>query len=217
MTTQQPPAPTATGIHSTEVGAPPAAAAPLNLVHVLQTMLGVSSKVSDLIFSPGRPPQVELVGKLQGVPIPAAKLTPRTLGHSKSSWRDPRHRDLEKFGRRVSSRARPARFRSISSCARHHALVMRVIPTAANWNYLICRHRLKSCRTQTASSVRARPGKSSTLAAVIDLTQEKSPHRHLEDPIEFLQATKLTIPSANFIRYARFRTPLPPRCDRLRK
>jgi twitching motility protein PilT len=28
-------------------------------------MLAVSDKVSDLIFSPGRPPQIELVGKLQ--------------------------------------------------------------------------------------------------------------------------------------------------------
>ena len=33
-------------------------------------MLAVDSKVSDLIFSPGRPPQVELTGDLEGVPIP---------------------------------------------------------------------------------------------------------------------------------------------------
>src|SRR5438093_7976058 len=39
----------------------------LNLATVLQQMLAVSDKVSDLIFSPGRPPQVELVGKLQPV------------------------------------------------------------------------------------------------------------------------------------------------------
>src|SRR6476469_5465007 len=49
----------------------------LNLARVLQQMLGVSEKVSDLIFSPGRPPQIELVSKLQGVPIAGLeKLTP---------------------------------------------------------------------------------------------------------------------------------------------
>src|SRR5258707_6323049 len=50
---------------------------PLNLTKVLKQMLDVSDKVSDLIFSPGRPPQIELVSKLQGVPIAGLeKLTP---------------------------------------------------------------------------------------------------------------------------------------------
>jgi len=40
---------------------------------VLQQMLDVSDKVSDLIFSPGRPPQVELVSKLVGFRLPASK------------------------------------------------------------------------------------------------------------------------------------------------
>jgi hypothetical protein len=42
---------------------PTTQSAPLNLAKLLQQMLGVSDKVSDLIFSPGRPPQIELVGK----------------------------------------------------------------------------------------------------------------------------------------------------------
>src|SRR5213078_3712371 len=51
--------------------------APLNLAKVLRQMLEVSDKVSDLIFSPGRPPQVELVGKLQPVIVPGVeKLSP---------------------------------------------------------------------------------------------------------------------------------------------
>src|SRR5688500_2105036 len=37
--------------------------------NVLRRMLAVDPKISDLIFSPGRPPQVELTGDLQGVPI----------------------------------------------------------------------------------------------------------------------------------------------------
>ena len=36
---------------------------PLNFTAVLQVMLSASSKVSDLIFSPGRPPQIELAGR----------------------------------------------------------------------------------------------------------------------------------------------------------
>src|ERR671912_3043301 len=49
----------------------------LNLGSILQKMLAVSDKVSDLIFSPGRPPQVELVGKLQPVRVPGLdRLTP---------------------------------------------------------------------------------------------------------------------------------------------
>src|SRR3954447_6359664 len=52
---------------------------------VLRRMLAVSDKVSDLIFSPGRPPQIELIGKLQPVHIPGLeKLTPaHTAGISK--------------------------------------------------------------------------------------------------------------------------------------
>ena len=38
--------------------------------NVLKRMLAVDSRVSDLIFSPGRPPQIELSGDLQGVQIP---------------------------------------------------------------------------------------------------------------------------------------------------
>ena len=37
---------------------------------LLAGMLRVSEKVSDLIFSPGRPPQVEIHGQLVGVEMP---------------------------------------------------------------------------------------------------------------------------------------------------
>src|SRR5918992_5659727 len=48
-----------------------------NFIDVLRLMLRVSNKVSDLIFSPGRPPQIELTGKLQPVRISGLeKLTP---------------------------------------------------------------------------------------------------------------------------------------------
>src|SRR2546430_17099775 len=50
---------------------------PLNFIALLRQMLKTSDKVSDLIFSPGRPPQVELTGRLQSVPFPGLeKLRP---------------------------------------------------------------------------------------------------------------------------------------------
>jgi hypothetical protein len=50
---------------------------PLNFIALLRQMLKTSDKVSDLIFSPGRPPQVELGGNLQPVRFPGLeKLTP---------------------------------------------------------------------------------------------------------------------------------------------
>jgi len=53
------------------------AASPLNFIAVLRQMLKTSDKVSDLIFSPGRPPQIELAGKLLPVDVPGlGKLTP---------------------------------------------------------------------------------------------------------------------------------------------
>jgi twitching motility protein PilT len=41
----------------------------INFSQVVQQMLSVSDKISDLIFSPGRPPQVELMGKLTPVKL----------------------------------------------------------------------------------------------------------------------------------------------------
>ena len=76
--------------------------APLNLARVLRQMLEVSDKVSDLIFSPGRPPQVELVGKLQPVHIAGIeKLSPaQTFGIAKIMIADNASaiESLDKFG-----------------------------------------------------------------------------------------------------------------------
>src|ERR1051326_1881030 len=67
--------------------APPPAGAQqqLNFIGVLQRMLAVSDKVSDLIFSPGRAPQVELMGELQPVPVPGLEklLPPHTAALAK--------------------------------------------------------------------------------------------------------------------------------------
>src|SRR5258707_14626035 len=53
---------------------------PPNFISVLRQMLSASDKVSDLIFSPGRPPQIELAGKL--VPVRIAGLEKLTPAHT---------------------------------------------------------------------------------------------------------------------------------------
>src|SRR2546428_9240001 len=69
-----------------DISNPPAGGPPTpNFIAVLRQMLTASDKVSDLIFSPGRPPQIELSGKLEPVRIPGLeKLTPsHTAGSAK--------------------------------------------------------------------------------------------------------------------------------------
>ncbi|MDQ1559239.1 MAG: twitching motility protein PilT [Pyrinomonadaceae bacterium] len=203
MSTQTPPAAHAAGTHASDGGAtaPPA---PLNFVHVLQTMLAVSDKISDLIFSPGRPPQVELLGKLQGVSYPGLeKLTPaHTSGISKiiMGRNQSAAENLDKFGSADVSFSAPglSRFRvNIFMQRGTHAIVMRVIPTdPPGWQELNLPPQLKEITGLKNGLVLVTgptgSGKSSTLAAVIDLiNQEKYYHIvTIEDPIEFLHRHK---------------------------
>ena len=203
MTTQPTPAPHPTGTHATE-GNATQAVAPLNFVHVLQTMLAVSGKVSDLIFSPGRPPQVELLGKLQGVHYPGLeKLTPvHTAGISKIIMaRNPAAvESLEKLGSADVSFSAPglSRFRvNIFMQRGTHAIVMRVIPSSPpNWKELNLPPQLRDiAELKTGLVLVTGPtgsGKSSTLAAIIDLINEEKYYHivTIEDPIEFLHSHK---------------------------
>src|SRR5919205_281009 len=114
---------------------PPAGAPQLNFLNVLRRMLAVSDKVSDLICSPGRPPQVELRGELQPVAVPGLeKLLPNhttaiprlIMGNHQVAAEN-----LEKFGSTDLSFSAPgfARFRvNIFMQRGTHAIVMRVIP-----------------------------------------------------------------------------------------
>ncbi|HKP73711.1 MAG TPA: PilT/PilU family type 4a pilus ATPase [Pyrinomonadaceae bacterium] len=201
MITQHPPAPPTTGTpHPTDT----VANAPLNFVHVLQTMLAVSDKVSDLIFSPGRPPQVELLGKLQGVPYPGLeKLTPaHTSGISKLIMaKNPAATEsLEKYGSADVSFSAPgiSRFRvNIFMQRGTHAIVMRVIPVKPpQWSDFNLPSQLKEiAELKTGLVLVTGPtgsGKSSTLAAIIDLINELKYYHvvTIEDPIEFLHGHK---------------------------
>ena len=176
----------------------------LNLATILQRMLAVSDKVSDLIFSPGRPPQIELVGKLQPVAIPGLdKLTPpQTAGIAKIiiGTHEEAAQSLEKFGSSDLSFSVPSlcRFRvNIFKQRGSHAIVMRVIPQRPpRFEDFNLPEQLRDIVELKNGIVLVTgptgSGKSSTLAAIIDLINETKYYHivTIEDPIEFLHQHK---------------------------
>jgi twitching motility protein PilT len=183
---------------------PPAGAPPLNFINVLQRMLSVSDKVSDLIFSPGRPPQVELLGELQAVAVPGldrllpahtASIAKLIVGNHQTAGEN-----LEKFGSTDLSFSAPgfARFRvNVFMQRGSHAIVMRVIPPRPpQWDDFHLPEVLKEIAGLKNGLVLVTgptgSGKSTTLAAIIDLINESKAYHivTIEDPIEFLHAHK---------------------------
>lgn len=176
----------------------------LNLAKVLKQMLDVSDKVSDLIFSPGRPPQVELVSKLQGVPIAGLeKLIPaQTYAIAKLIIGDhtPSLESLEKNGSTDLSFGVPGlgRFRvNIFKQRGTYAIVMRVIPprTPRFEDFNLPDQLREIVELKNGIVLVTGPtgsGKSSSLAAVIDLINETKFYHivTIEDPIEFLHQHK---------------------------
>ena len=186
--------------------APPPAGAPpqLNFIGVLQRMLSVSDKVSDLIFSPGRPPQIELMGELQPVAVPGlekllpthtASLAKLIIGNHLTAAEG-----LEKLGSADLSFSAPgfARFRvNIFMQRGTHAIVMRVIPPRPpQFKDFDLPEILKEAAGLKNGLVLVTgptgSGKSTTLAAVIDLINETKAYHivTIEDPIEFLHSHK---------------------------
>ena len=177
---------------------------PPNFATVLRQMLSASEKVSDLIFSPGRPPQIELAGKLQPVNIPGLeKLTPaHTAGIAKVIIGNQQTalESLEKNGSADLSFSVPgeARFRvNVFKQRGTYAIVMRVIPMHppkfSDFNLpeqlreiVEIKNGIVLVTGPTGS------GKSSTLAAIIDLINETQFYHivTIEDPIEFLHNHK---------------------------
>ena len=176
----------------------------INFTQVVQQMLAVSSKISDLIFSPGRPPQVELMGKLTPVklegldlltPAHTVAIAKALLGENKSG-----EESLEKHGSAdlSFSLAGLSRFRvNIFKQRGTYAIVMRVVPNQVPsladlgippvlGDVAELKNGIVLVTGPTGS------GKSSTLAAIIDLING-SKHYHIvtiEDPIEFMHSHK---------------------------
>jgi twitching motility protein PilT len=176
----------------------------LNLAKVLKQMLDVSDKVSDLIFSPGRAPQVELVSKLQPVPVAGLeKLTPaQTYAIAKLiiGTHETSIEALEKYGSTDLSFGVPglSRFRvNIFKQRGTYAIVMRVIPprTPRFDDFNLPEQLREIVELKNGIVLVTGPtgsGKSSSLAAVIDLINETKFYHivTIEDPIEFLHQHK---------------------------
>jgi twitching motility protein PilT len=173
--------------------------------NVLRRMLGVDPKISDLIFSPGRPPQVELTGDLQGVPIPGLeKLTPpqiKAMADLMLLGNEQGLETLEKKGSADISYSVPGlcRFRvNIFRQRGTYAIVMRVIPTQPpNWEELnLPKAVMSAAELKNGLVLVTGPtgsGKSTTLAAIIDLINSTKKYHivTIEDPIEFIHEHKL--------------------------
>ncbi len=173
--------------------------------NVLKRMLAAGANVSDLIFSPGRPPQVELTGDLHGVEIPGLeRLTPpniRAMADLMLHGNEQGMEVLEKKGSTDISYSVPGvcRFRvNIFMQRGTHAIVMRVIPTKPpNWEELnLPRGVVTAAELKNGLVLVTGPtgsGKSTTLAAVIDLINSTKAYHivTIEDPIEFTHDHKL--------------------------
>jgi len=171
---------------------------------LLGAMLRAADKISDLIFSPGRPPQVQVYGQMIPVQVPGLTvLTPdETRGIAADLISDNKQAlaSLREHGACDVSYGLPglARFRvnvfiQRGSCA----VVMRVIPTTIpDFASLRLPEQLSDVTRLRDGIVlvtgAAGSGKSSTLAVLLDrINQEKYYHIiTVEDPIEFLHNHK---------------------------
>jgi twitching motility protein PilT len=176
----------------------------INFSQVVQQMLLVSDKISDLIFSPGRPPQVELIGKLTPVNIPGMEvLTPaHTAGIAKALMGSNKFAEesLEKNGSADLSFSLTglSRFRvNIFKQRGTIAIVMRVVPNEVpTFEQLGVPVVLKEVAELKNGIVLVTgptgSGKSSTLAAIIDLINATKYYHivTIEDPIEFMHRHK---------------------------
>jgi twitching motility protein PilT len=176
----------------------------LAVPQLIAAMLKSGGHVSDLIFSPGRAPQVEVSGQLVEMKFKSLQcLTAedtRAIAYELMGKNEFPIRKLEQegsadlsYGINGVGRFRVNIFRQRGSCA----IVMRVIPDnipsfddlhlpATLYEIVELRNGIVLVTGPTGS------GKSSTLAAILDkMNQEKAYHiLTIEDPIEFLHRHK---------------------------
>jgi len=176
----------------------------LDTAQLITAMLKSHGHVSDLIFSPGRAPQIEVSGQLVELKFKGLeRLTPQDTKllaqdlmenneHAAGKLAQEGSADLS-YGVSGVGRFRVNIFRQRGSCA----IVMRVIPDAIpGFEELHLPPQLKEIvHLKNGIVLVTGPtgsGKSSTLAAIIDLMNtEKAYHiLTIEDPIEFLHKHK---------------------------
>jgi len=175
-----------------------------DLPPIIERMLLVSDKISDLNFSVGQLPQVEINGKLTPVqPLGLQKLTPYQTEVIAMTLLEENPEAAERLvttGTADLSYSLPSRARFRCNVFQQrgvYSIVMRVIPTDIPTLASLSlppqlaeiadlRNGLVLLTGPTGS------GKSSTLAAIIDIINE-SKHYHvvaIEDPIEYLHTHK---------------------------
>jgi twitching motility protein PilT len=180
------------------------AAEPVSTQTIIASMLRAQAKISDLIFSPGRAPQVETNGQLVQLKIPGvgilssedtARIAADLIGRNAQA--------VEKLKLEGScdisySLAKVSRFRvNIFTQRGSCAIVMRVIASS------VPDFAALNLPPQLSEAADLRPGivlvtgptgsgKSSTLAALVNkINEEKACHIiTIEDPIEFLHSHK---------------------------
>ena len=174
------------------------------IAQLITAMLKGREQVSDLLFSPGHAPQIEVNGELVELRFQGLeRLTPAHTAQIARDLLDSNELPALKLEKEGSadlsySLAKAARFRvNIFRQRGTYAIVMRVIPTEIptldQLNLPPVVRELADLRNGIALVTGPTgSGKSSTLAAVIDLmNQEKAIHiLTIEDPIEFLHRHK---------------------------
>lgn len=176
----------------------------LDISPIIEQMLLISDNVSDLNFSTGQKPQVEINGALYAAsPMGLGKLTgfqTEMIAMAIMRGNPEAAANLARSGTADLSWSLPSkcRFRvNIFQQRNSYSIVMRVIPhEIPSFESLRIPTQLKEvCTLRNGMVLLTGPtgsGKSSTLAAIIDkINEEKSYHIvTIEDPIEFLHSHK---------------------------
>jgi twitching motility protein PilT len=171
---------------------------------LIQQMLDSGDGISDLVFSPGRPPQVERFGELTTVPVaelPALRAEDTAgIAHDLIRNNETVLRTLKETGSADLSYALPDRCRFRVNVFRQRgtfAIVMRMIAQKIpSIQDLGLPPAIADCASLKNGIVLVTgptgSGKSSTLAAIIDLinTSRADHILTIEDPIEFLHNHK---------------------------
>src|ERR1700730_6485501 len=193
-TAPTPPLPTPSAVQTARISTP----------NLIAAMVQSAASTSDLIFSPGRMPQVKTNGeltqlKIQGTgvltPENTAQLTVDLIGHNAQAAQKLKEEgscDISYSLTKVS-RFRVNVFTQRGSCA----IVMRVIPSSVpNFQSLHLPPQLaETANLRNGIVLVTGPtgsGKSSTLAAILDKINNEKPYHviTIEEPIEFLHAHK---------------------------
>jgi twitching motility protein PilT len=171
---------------------------------LLAAMLRAAEKISDLIFSPGRPPQVQVYGQLIPVQVPGLgnltaddtrRLAADLIGDNKqavATLREQGSCDVS-YGLAGVARFRVNIFIHRGSCAVVMRVISTLIPDLASLG--LPAHLADVAKLRDGIVLVTGPagsGKSSTLAVLLDcINREKYYHIiTIEDPIEFLHNHK---------------------------